>query len=180
MTNNPSPAAFVGTPGYFDFMDGPSTHSTIVDSLGNSLPGLSVTINSGLGAFASSNNSSSDGDTNAGLNYVSVQAQGLMRDYLIANGGSPGLVTVAGLSPGQEVLLYLYGEGDNASNERQTKFTANGVVGVTAGFAGQPHNTLVEGTDYVILRDVLADVSGNLAIKYELNGGGELPLTDFS
>jgi hypothetical protein len=176
---NPAPAAFIGPPGYFDFIDGPATDNSIVDSLGNALPGVSVTINSGLGAFASGDQSSTDGDGNAGLNYISVQAQGLMREYLIANGDRPGLVTVAGLSPLQEVVLYLYGEGDNASNDRQTKFTANGVIGSTAGFAGLPHPTLVAGNDYVVLRDVFADASGAIAIKYELNGNGEAPFNGF-
>lgn len=179
VSNNGSPAAFSNTPGYFDFMDGPTTDSTIIDSFGNALPGLSVTINSGLGAFGSGDNSPTDGDGNAGLNYISVQAQGLMREYLIANGDKPGLVTVAGLTPGQEVRLFLYGEGDNASNERQTKFTANGVVGATAGFAGFPHDTLVEGKDYVVLYDVFANASGSIEIKYELNGGGEAPFNGF-
>lgn len=53
------------------------------------------------GAFGSGDNSPTDGDTNAGLNYISVQAQGLMRDYLIANGGNPGSVTISGLTPGK-------------------------------------------------------------------------------
>jgi hypothetical protein len=176
---NPAPAAFIGPPGYFDFIDGPATDNSIVDSLGNALPGVSVTINSGLGSFASGDLSSTDGDGNAGLNYISVQAQGLMREYLIANGDRPGLVTVAGLTPLQEVVLYLYGEGDNASNDRQTKFTANGVVGSTSGFAGLPHPTLVAGNDYVVLKDVFADASGAIAIKYELNGNGEAPFNGF-
>lgn len=176
---NNAPAAFIGSPGYFDFIDGAATHSSIVDSLGNAQAGLSVTINSGLGAFASGDLSSTDGDGGAGLNYISTQAQGLMREYLIANGDRPGLVTVAGLSPLQQVVLYLYGEGDNASNERQTKFTANGVIGSTAGFAGLPHPSLVEGNDYVVLHGVVADANGEIAIKYELNGGGEAPFNGF-
>lgn len=178
-TNNTSPAAFIGSPGYYDGMDGPATDSTIVDSLGNALPGVSVTINSGLGAFASGDGSISDGDTNAGLDYISVQAQGLMRDYLIANGGNPGLVTIAGLTPGKKYNLYAYGEGDNGSNDRQTKFTANGIVGATAGFAGKPHPSLVLGADYVVLPGVIVNGSGTIAINYELNGGGEAPFNGF-
>lgn len=178
-THNNSPAAFIGTPGYYDGMDGPATDNTIVDSLGNALPGVSVTINSGLGAFASGDNSVTDGDTNAGLDYISTQAQGLMRDYLIATGSNPGLVTIAGLAPGQQYTLYAYGEGDNGSNDRQTKFTANGIVGATAGFAGKPHDSLVLGMDYVVMPGVIADGSGNIAINFELNGGGEAPFNGF-
>ncbi|MCA9236825.1 MAG: hypothetical protein KDA44_15220 [Planctomycetales bacterium] len=178
-TNNGSPAGFIGSPGYYDGMDGPATASSIVDSFGNSLPGVSVAINGGLGAFGSGDDSPTDGDTGAGLNYVSVEAQGLMRDYLIANGGNPGSVTISGLTPGTLFNLYAYGEGDNGGNERQTKFTANGVVGSTAGFAGLPHDTLVEGADYVILPGVIVDGSGNIEIAFELNGGGEAPFNGF-
>lgn len=177
--NTAAPAAFIGDPGYYDAFTGPSTTSTIVDSLGNVVPGVSVTINNALGAFASGNNSVTDGDAGAGLDYISTQAQGLMRDYLIANGGTPGLVTIAGLTPGKVVDLYAYGEGDNASNDRQTKFTANGVVGATAGFAGKPHETLVLGKDYVVLPGVVANASGVIEIKFELNGGGEAPFNGF-
>lgn len=37
-SNNASPAGFIGAPGYYDGMSGPSTDSTIVNSFGVALP----------------------------------------------------------------------------------------------------------------------------------------------
>jgi hypothetical protein len=176
---NPSPRAAEGTFGYFDFVDGPATHSTIVDSLGAAVPGVSVTIGDTFGVFSSTEDSATDGDGNAGLDRVSVQAQALMRDYLIATGNENGSVTIAGLDPFQQVILYLYGEGDNQGGERETFFDANGVTGFTDEHAGMPHPVLVEGPDYTIPEDVFADASGSITIAYRPNAGGEAPFNGF-
>ncbi len=83
-------------------------------------------------------------------------------------------MTLSGLGANKPVILYLYGEGDNNSNDRQTTFNANGVMGSTMGDA--PQNTpLTEGSDYVRLTGVTTDASGNLAISYSANGVPEGP-----
>lgn len=174
--DNPSPRAFEGTPGYFDFVEGPLTYTDIVDSFNNTLSGVQVNVGNTFGAFSSTEDSITDADTFAGLDKVSAQAQDMMRDYLIANDDNPGTVTISGLPAGQEVVLYLYGEGDNPGDFRQTRFDANGIIGSTLGYAGDPHTMLTEGSDYVVLRNVYADATGEINITYSPSmSGGEGP-----
>lgn len=168
--NNPSPAVFIGAPGYYDEVAGAvSNYMNLVDSHGAATP-VDVSFTSG-GAFAVESNAPN-------FPNIATNAQGLMRDYLIAfrDGGLSGAraVTISGLDPNEQLILYLYGEGDNLSNDRQTAFNANGVIGSTLGDA--PANSpLTEGADYVRLTGVVADGSGTLTIQYSANGTPEGP-----
>ncbi|MCA9240650.1 MAG: hypothetical protein KDA37_10635, partial [Planctomycetales bacterium] len=139
--------------------------SSLVDSTGASTS-LSVSFDAG-GAFAVSDNAGN-------LNNIATDAVGLMRDYLIAfNDPNPRFVTISGLAPNEPVTLYLYGEGDNLSNDRSTFFDANGVTGSTTGDAGGV--PLTAGSDYVRLAGVMANASGVLQIEYSPNGTPEGP-----
>ncbi|MCA9239787.1 MAG: PEP-CTERM sorting domain-containing protein [Planctomycetales bacterium] len=137
----------------------------LVDSSG-AATGLTATFDAG-GAFAVSDNAGNLGN-------IATDAVGLMRDYLIAfNDPNPRYVTISGLNPGQQVELFLYGEGDNTSNDRSTLFNANGVIGSTTGDAGGAPLTL--GSDYVKLTGVFADGAGDVTILYSPNGTPEGP-----
>lgn len=167
---NPSPAVFIGVEGYYDEVAGGiATYNNLVDSQGAATP-IDISFTSG-GAFAIENNAPN-------IPNIATNAQGLMRDYLIAfdggGQGGPRTVTISGLDPSEQLILYLYGEGDNLSNNRQTTFNANGVIGSTVGDA--PANApLTEGADYVRLTGVVADASGVLSIQYSANGVSEGP-----
>lgn len=170
LSNNPSPAVFIGAPGYYDEVGGAvSNYSDLLDSNGNATP-YDISFDA-AGAFAVENSAPN-------FPNISTDAQGLMRDYLIAfrDGGlsGPRTVTLSGLAAGQQVELYLYGEGDNVSNDRQTAFDANGVLGATSGDA--PTNSpLTLGSDYIVLKNVFANVSGQIVIKYSANNTPEGP-----
>jgi hypothetical protein len=169
LSNNPSPASFIGAPGYYDEVGGAvSNYSNLLDSNGNGTPvGISF---DAAGAFAVE--SSAPNYSN-----IATNATGLMRDYLIAfrDGNLAGArtATLSGLPANQEVILYLYGEGDNTSNDRSTSFNANSVTGSTTGDAGAAPLTL--GNDYVVLNNVFADANGEIVIKYSTNGTPEGP-----
>ncbi len=173
LANNPAPAAYKGPEGYYDEVGGAvANYSNLLDSTGNATPvGISF---DAAGSFAVDDNAP---------NYpnIATDAKGLMRDYLIAfrdgNLGGPRTATLTGLSAGQQVTLYLYGEGDNKSNDRSTAFDANGVTGATSGDAGSAPLTL--GMDYVVLQNVFANASGEIVIKYATNGTPEGPFNGF-
>jgi hypothetical protein len=169
-SNNTSPAVFIGAPGYYDEVNGAiSTYNNLINSQGVATP-INISFTSG-GAFAVENSAPN-------MPNIATNAQGLMRDYLIAfrDGGQGGArtVTISGLNPNEQLILYLYGDGDNLSNDRQTTFNANGVTGSTVGDA--PANSpLTEGADYVRLTGVVANASGVLTIQYSANGVPEGP-----
>lgn len=166
LTNNPAPASFIGEPGYYDEVAGAvASYSSLVDSQGNTT-GLGISFNAS-GAF---------GVEGSAPNWpnIATDAKGLMRDYLIDFGSDgPSHATISGLPAGQEVKLWLYGEGDNQSNDRQTAFDANGVLGATSGDAGPASLTL--GSDYVVLEGVFANANGEVVITYSANGTPEGP-----
>ncbi|MGD9633634.1 MAG: PEP-CTERM sorting domain-containing protein [Pirellulales bacterium] len=167
---NTSPAVFIGEPGYYDEVNGAiSTYLNLTDSKGAATP-IDISFTSG-GAFAVENSAPN-------MPNIATNAQGLMRDYLIAfrdgGQGGPRTVTISGLDPNEQMILYLYGEGDNLSNDRQTSFNANGVTGSTVGDA-PADSPLTEGADYVRLTGVVADPSGVLTIQYSANGTPEGP-----
>jgi hypothetical protein len=170
LANNPAPAVFIGQPGYYDEVGGAvSNYSDLVDSNGNATP-YDISFDA-AGSFAVDNNAPN-------MPNIATNAQGLMRDYLIAfrDGGlgGPRTVTLSGLPVGQQYRLYLYGEGDNLSNDRQTNFDANGVLGSTVGDA--PANSpLTLGSDYVVLKNVYPNANGEIVIKYSANGTPEGP-----
>lgn len=170
LSNNPSPAVFIGAPGYYDDVAGATTSAlNLVNSQGAATP-IDINFSAG-GAFAVEASAPN-------VPNIATNAFGLMRDYLIAfrDGGNGGArtVTLSGLDPNEPLILYLYGEGDNNGNDRQTTFNANGVIGSTSGDA--PTNSpLTEGTDYVRLTGVTADGSGNLVISYSANNVSEGP-----
>jgi hypothetical protein len=171
VANNPSPAAFIGEPGYYDDVAAaPATYMNLVDSTGAATP-IDIGFTAG-GTFAVNETSPNY------PNNIASDALGLMRDYLIAfQGGGQGgarTVTISSLVPNEPLILYLYGEGDNNSNDRQTTFNANGVIGSTSGDA-PPDAPLTEGSDYVRLTGVTADASGVLTITYSANGVPEGP-----
>jgi hypothetical protein len=151
--------------GLYDAVDGAvASYSDLLDSNG-AATGVDVRFDAG-GSFAVSNNASNLGN-------IATDAQGLMRDYLIAFNDATRSVTLSGLPAGQEVILYLYGEGDNLANDRSTMFTVGGQVASTTGDAGGVPLTL--GMDYVVLNDVFADANGEIVITYQPNGAPEAP-----
>lgn len=163
--NDPGTIDFQATDvGLYDSVGGAvSGPTSLVDSLGNST-GITATFTAG-GSFATSSLSPDNDDA---WQYIATDAKDLMRDYLIAfSDGEDDYVLLEGFTPGQEVLLHLYGEGDNLSNNRSTKFVANGVSGGTIGDAGNA--PLTEGADYTVLSGVMADASGSITILYEPN-----------
>jgi hypothetical protein len=170
LANNPAPAAYIGPEGYYDEVAGAvSAYSDLLDSNGGA---TSIDISfDAAGTFAVEN-------TAPNFPNISTDAQGLMRDYLIAfrDGGlsGPRTATLSGFSAGQEVILYLYGEGDNLSNDRQTTFDANGVIASTVG--DSPANSpLTLGSDYVVLENVFANANGEIVISYSANNVPEGP-----
>jgi hypothetical protein len=92
---NTAPAAFIGPPGYYDEVNGAiSTYNNLVDSQGAATP-IDISFTSG-GAFAVE-------DSAPNMPNIATNAQGLMRDYLIAfsggGQGGPRAVTISGLDP---------------------------------------------------------------------------------
>lgn len=151
---------------------GTPSYTNLLDSQGNVTP-VGVSVDAG-GAFSTSNSASN-------LTNIATNAKDLMRDYLIAFDHyelpGPRTVTISGLPAGQQVKLWLYGEGDQASNSRQTRFDANGVIGATVG--DNVNMPLTEGPHYVVLNGVFADASGNIAIVYTANNVDEGPFNGF-
>lgn len=160
--------------GLYDRVTGsPTVFNNLKDSLGNTTP-LGITVDAG-GTFAISNNAPN-------LANAATNAQGLMREYLIAFDHyelpGPRTVTVTGLDPNEPLILYAYGEGDQLSNSRQTTFNANGVIGSTSGDAGA-NKPLTEGSDYVRITGITANASGVLNIIYTANNVDEGPFNGF-
>lgn len=168
--STPPGAVFVDANiGYYDDVDGATSTFSLVDSNG-AATGISLTFSDEAGgAFAVSDNAGNLGN-------IATDAVGLMRDYLIAFGDAQTM-TLSGLAPGELVDIYLYGEGDNLSNDRSTLFNANGVIGGTSGDAGGV--SLTQGSDYVVLHNVAADANGDIAIIYAANGTPEGPFNGF-
>jgi PEP-CTERM motif len=151
---------------------GTPSYTNLLDSQGNATSvGLSVDAG---GVFSTANNAGN-------LTNIATNAKDLMRDYLIAfdHYELPGArtVTVSGLPAGQQVKLWLYGEGDQASNSRQTRFDANGVIGATSGDA--VNMPLTEGPHYVALSGVFANGNGEISIVYTANNVDEGPFNGF-
>jgi hypothetical protein len=80
----------------------------------------------------------------------------LMSDYAYAN-GSPIDVTISGLTPSASYTLYVYCQGDNASQNATVTFD-----GSSETTTGDVSGSLVAGGNYVIL-PVTADESGEVS-----------------
>jgi hypothetical protein len=164
-------SAFVGNEGEFGFW----TSTVNANGLLNS-QGVATGVN--VSAIGSPTNTGIFGVRDIGPNIgrIATNAVDLMRDYLIAF-NEPQSVVLSGFTPGTIVDLYLYGAGDQTI--RDTTFTVNGTH--TATTTGIPQNesaphTLIEGGDYVVLRGVPANGSGQFNILYTSGGGsGEAP-----
>lgn len=121
-------------------------------------------------------------DNGPNIGRIATNAVDLMRDYLIAF-NQPQSVVIGGFTPGTMVDLYLYGAGDQTI--RDTTFSITDPVKThTAITTGIPQNegahTLIEGGDYVVIRGVQANATGQINISYTSGGGsGEAPFNGF-
>lgn len=160
--------------GEFGFWTANSTVNNLLNSQG-AATALTVTAvgsnSNGTGIFGVR-------DNGPNIGRIATNALDLMRDYLIGF-NEPQSVVMGGFTPGTLVDLYLYGAGDQTI--RDTTFTITDPVKThTATTTGIPQNegahTLIEGGDYVVVRGVQANGSGQISIHYATGGGsGEAP-----
>ncbi|MFO1329180.1 MAG: PEP-CTERM sorting domain-containing protein [Rubrivivax sp.] len=141
---------------------GSSGSSLALVASDNTASGVSLT-------FSASNSFGASCPTNS--TYCGTTFESLMREYLVADQGTVGTVTLSGLVAGAKYELALYG-APNVNRRRITQFTANGVT-EKSSFNGTD-SALTEGVSYVDLI-VNADSNGKIAITFEqagLNPGG--------
>lgn len=138
-----------------------TTSSNLQDSFGNAT-GITV---SALG-------SSSTGvfgilQTAANFANVADNAENLMRDYLIALGGTTQFVELSGFTSGVIVDLYLYGAGDQSI--RNTIFSITDINGshtaTTNGVPTGAHDLTLQA-DYVVISGIVPDIDGKIRIGY--------------
>ncbi len=146
-----------GSGGNFHF-SGEHSSGGLVDSAGG-MTLVTLTINQGepLGTTFAVNP-----ENEWPYSHVADDAKSLMKDYLIAPGGSTNSVVISNLVPGGRYTLYLYGVGDQ--NTHQTTFTIGAVSKTTTGVPHASHNLTRDG-DYVVFTDVEA-VGGSVTIHY--------------
>ena len=147
-----------GSGGIFDFAGGSMTIASLLDSEGNATS-IQLELFKGTPDSAFALNPLNGGDFN-----VANDAKDLMRDFLIAT--DPNDVNISGLIDGGLYHLYLYGAGDNSS--QQTTFTVGGVSQSTTGVNGS--HDLTEGVDYVVYNNVVAS-GGFIGINYTVADG---------
>ena len=162
-------SVFTGSEGEFGFWTANATVNNLLNSQGVATT-LTVT------AVASPTKTGVFGvrDNGPNIGRIATNAVDLMRDYLIGFDNEPQSVVLGGFTPGTLVDLYLYGAGDQTI--RDTTFTITDSVKThTAITTGIPQNqgahTLIEGGDYVVVRGVQANATGQINIIYTGGGG---------
>ncbi len=140
--------------------NGAGTLTYLCDAQGNITPvSLVIPTNQNIGAF--------DGGGTA------VQCPGgcgtvIMQEYL-TNGNSGMKDTwITGLKAGSLYDLYLYGHGDQES--QNTIFTINGVT-KSSSIPVTGLTALTEDAHYVVFRNIVSDASGEIPIQWGANSG---------
>lgn len=151
-----------GAGGNFNFVAAYHTEP-LLDARGWSTP-VTVTVEAGepLGTTFAVNP-----DNVWAYEHVADDAKDLMKDYLIAPGGTTNRVLINNLSADERYTLYVFGAGDQ--NYHQTTFTVDGRSKSTAGVPHDQRHDLTEGVDYVVFEDV-EPVNGTIAIRYTAAG----------
>ncbi|MGO9257566.1 MAG: PEP-CTERM sorting domain-containing protein [Bryobacteraceae bacterium] len=126
----------------------------LADTGGNST-GVTLTFNDGIYT-----NCCGDG-------FSATPYAALMGSYLYD--GASNTMTVAGLAPDATFDLYIYTQGDIASNGRAIEVDANGVIADSAP-TDATASTFILGQNYLDLA-VTADVNGLLTINYSTLAG---------
>jgi hypothetical protein len=102
-----------------------------------------------------------------GGGFSSTPFAALMAGYLFNTFGNT--MTITGLEPDATFNLYIYTQGDVASDGRAIEVNANGVIGDTAA-TDATASTFILGQNYLNLA-VTADGSGDLTISYATLSG---------
>ncbi|RXK85152.1 PEP-CTERM sorting domain-containing protein [Chlorobaculum sp. 24CR] len=102
------------------------------------------------------------GDVNG---FHGTSYEGLMDGYLFAYGATAGgTITFSGLSAGTPYDVYLYSEGDSATDGRQLGVTVNGSYYTTSPSVAVA-DSFIAGQNYLLIH-ATTDAIGNLAIGY--------------
>jgi hypothetical protein len=153
-------AAATGTGTVWNGIDGNGganiTVSTLVDSFGNEVVGAGVSV----AMYGVRGGGTPDSPSAAGP--ATHDAEALMQDYFYARFGRdtyPGEITLTGIDPAKTFDLYLYGGGDQTS--QNSRFTYDGLSKSTAA-PDAAVTALIEDVNYVVFRNINATQAGEI------------------
>lgn len=165
--NNATPTHFsgavlAGQAGDYWNMLGNAGTNVALKNTANTTSGLSLTWTSGNGSWAYGGAFCAGTSGFNGTPYANLMDGYL---FLTSSYSSASHITFSGLTAGSAYELYVYSQGDGATDGRRMNVSVNGGSVVTTTAAHAPASTFILGQNYLKLAGI-ADANGKLDLTY--------------